>query len=163
MLSKNSILFVALFLVSGHCLSGVEDESYKELVNMITDKNRIDALSGYVESIENDLPVAENGDASAMYRLYKDFNLLANIYGIDEAFPLAIKWLRKSVELDYPEALETMGHLYKSGDENLGVEKNLRRASEYFKSAWDKGDTSAGSEYRYIVECELPDDKAWDC
>ncbi|WP_024461589.1 tetratricopeptide repeat protein [Marinimicrobium sp. LS-A18] len=156
-------VFVAFLVAPSVCFPDSSEESYGELMDIMTSEHREGVYSDYLEAIEDDYPEAKSGDPGAMYRLYKNFNLLANIYGIQGARGYSIAWLRRAAGLKYPDALKDLGYIYKNGYETVGIEKDLVKAASYFKEAWEGGDMSAKSEYNYIVECEIPDEKAWDC
>jgi TPR repeat protein len=156
-------IFFLLAAISSASFSDANDVSYKAFMEIITDEHRIGVFKGYVESIEKNLPLAEGGDSAAMFRLYENFNLLAHIHKIEGASENAIYWLRQSAVLRHTEALKTLGHIYKNGNKTFNIETNLERAAEYFKLAWEQGDTSGKFHYMDIIECELPDEKAWDC
>lgn len=157
------IFFVLLTMVSFASLADANDASREKFAKMITDEHRLSIFKGYIDSIEEDLPLAESGDSSAMYRLYKNFDLLANIHEVNGASAQAWAWLQRSAALKHPEALIALGHIYKSGYKTFNIEKDLEKAAEYFKTAWENGDKSAEFSYKDIIECELPNEKAWDC
>src|SRR5690606_22078815 len=99
-------IFFLLAAISSASFSDANDVSYKAFMEIITDEHRIGVFNGYVESIEKNLPLAVGGDSAAMFRLYENFNLLANIHKIERASENAIYWLRQTAVLRQTEALK---------------------------------------------------------
>lgn len=155
--------YIILTIISFGCLADSNDEAYEDFKALITDEVRTNIHNSYVEDINKDLPLAKSGDSAAMYRLFKNINIYANSYRRPELFQPAIKWLKNSAELGYPDALNSLGHIYRNGDEDFNIEKDLYTSAGYFKESADKGDTSGDFHYRDIVECELAEVKSDDC
>lgn len=69
--------------------------------------------------------LANDGDASAQYDLAKYYYDLEE----DEYLELAVKWLKKSAELEYPKALFDLAILY---EDAYGVEEDYEMAMNLF-------------------------------
>jgi len=158
-----ALIFSILITLSISILAESDNKSYENLKILLREHPEKSSLKNYTEAIEKNTPMAESGDAAAMFTLYVNYNLLANIYKIPDAAPEGIKWLEKSADAGNSEALATLGHIHKNGNVMYEINKNLEKAAEYFKSAWKKGHSSSKTEYEYITECLLPDIKAFDC
>ena len=155
--------YIILTMISFGCLADSNNDAYEDFKALITDEVRTNLHNSYVEDITKDLPLAKSGDATAMYRLFTNINIYANLYRRPELFQSAFKWLKKSAELGNPDALNSLGHIYRNGSEDFNIEKDLYTSAGYFKASADTGNATGDFYYRDIVECELAEVKADDC
>lgn len=83
------------------------------------------------------LAAAEQGDASAQYRLgmlYKDGE------GVEQSYEKAAEWYCRAAEQGHPEAQRWLGWLYKKG---RGTGRSFAKAAEWYGKAAEQGDAIA--------------------
>lgn len=100
-------------------------------------------------SLENHLHAIALGSTDSMYTLA---NLYINdVYGPDNR-PAALPLLRRAADLNHPESLLYLGHLYSVGQE---VEKDLIQADKYFAAAAALDNTQAILSYgRFLTSVD---------
>jgi hypothetical protein len=98
-----------------------------------------DSAARYAEALEWSRPLAEVGDASAMYQAFFGCEGVARGCGDDaEAashFAEAGRWLRGAVALDAPCALNALGVAAWDGDPGMGVARDRDEAARLFAAA----------------------------
>jgi TPR repeat protein len=103
-----------------------------------------------VETTNNYLEAAEQGDAQAQYRLGRAY---ARGLGVDQNNEEALKWLRKAAEKGDADAQFMLGGMYIKGQ---GVTKNYGTAYMWIAFALSKSDpTSPGYRARAAVRDDL--------
>ena len=81
--------------------------------------------------------VAEQGDASAQYRLAVMYK---NGEGVPQNYPEAEKWYRKAADQGYAPAQFSLAFLYEQG---RGVPQNYAEAAKWYRKAAEQGDALA--------------------
>lgn len=122
------------------------------------------SIEEYKEWTSN-IPIGENfiRQDNTTIKTYKDFaendkskpakyykKSLKYLYGLDKDiinYQKAIDCLQKSIEKKYPLAMLQMGELYSKG---YGVDKDLNKATEYYKMVAEMGD-NLGAIYMAVV------------
>jgi len=97
-----------------------------------TEKNIVKAFEHYKIAAEHGLDVAQFNVAQCFEFDYKK---------------LAAHWMKMAASQEYPSALKSIGDYYDMG---YGVEKNHRKAEEYYMSASKMGHEGAKKEMRAI-------------
>lgn len=126
-LSMNRILVLIMMLsVQGNVLAGL-------------DEGMAAARSGdHATRLKEWRPLAEQGDAEA--QLVVATLCLEGIKGVPKDYKEGMKWLRKSANQKYPEALLMLGLVYYEGK---GVRQNKREAAKWIRLAAEQGNTVA--------------------
>ena len=88
-------------------------------------------LGNYEEAFALYLQAAEAGDAKAIYNVGA---LYARGEGVEEDDLTAMEWFRKAAEMDYPDALNTIGNAYSFGNYGLQIDYGTS-FSYYLRSA----------------------------
>jgi TPR repeat protein len=102
-----------------------------------------------VETFQNYLEAAEQGDAQAQYRLGRAF---ARGLGVEQNYEEALKWLRKAAEKGDADAQFMLGGMYIKGQ---GVTKNYGTAYMWIAFALSKSDPVSTS---YKARAAVRDD-----
>lgn len=91
----------------------------------------------YREAYRLFMPLAEQGNAEAQYRL-------GNIFGFGLGLPLdydeAVKWYRKAAEQGYGSAQNSLGYMYQLG---LGIQQDNAKAVKWYRKAAEQGNKVA--------------------
>ena len=88
-------------------------------------------LGNYEEAFALYLQAAEAGDAKAIYNVGA---LYARGEGVEEYDLTAMEWFKKAAEMDYPDALNTIGNAYSFGNYGLQIDYGTS-FSYYLRSA----------------------------
>jgi TPR repeat protein len=93
-------------------------------------------LADDVETAQNYLKAAEQGDAQAQYQL----GLMYSGQGAEQNHAEAVIWFRKAAEQGLAASQYRLGRAYVRG---LGVEQNYEEALKWLRIAAEKGDADA--------------------
>lgn len=88
-------------------------------------------LGNYEDAFALYLQAAEAGDAKAIYNVGA---LYARGEGVEEDDLTALEWFKKAAEMDYPDALNTIGNAYSFGNYGLQIDYGAS-FSYYLRSA----------------------------
>lgn len=97
------------------------------------ERNRETSESEYRKT----LPLAEQGDAEAQYRLGAMYSLGR---GVAEDYTKTLLWWRKAAEQGHIQAQKNIGLLY---DEGRDVERDFSEAAKWYEMAAERGDFEA--------------------
>lgn len=95
-------------------------------------------LGNYEEAFALYLQAAEAGDAKAIYNVGA---LYARGEGVEEDDLTALEWFKKAAEMDYPDALYTIGNAYSFG--NYGLQIDYGASFSYCLRAAQLGNAKA--------------------
>jgi len=100
--------------------------------------------------------IAERGDAQAQCELAIGYH---NGYGVDQNYPEAVKWYRKSAEQGYAMAQYALGYTYFSGE---GIALDYSEAVRWYRKSSEQGYAKAqyALGYMYYYGYGVPRDRA---
>ena len=96
-------------------------------------------VGNYLKAIDIWKPLAENGNAQAQFGLATLYLYSADyrIPSSEKNIKLGIKWLKKSAEQKYVDAMGMLADFYERG---FQVNKNIQKSMEIRKEAAETGD-----------------------
>lgn len=89
--------------------------------------------------------LAGAGDADAQFKLGRMYN--EGTKGASQNYDEAVKWFRKAAEQGHPDAMHSLGWMYRDGH---GVEQDYKKRAAWWRKAAEHG--SIGAQYNFGLE-----------